>query len=316
MSAAEQTRDLADPQSAAQALQQRICDRAKRFDLAALLQLLIWLGYSRDEIELKSHYTSLQQSAVVESVEFADPPTRQVRITVNLGWLGPQSALPVYFRRVLDQDRGDLADAFLSFFGQVLLQAGLDSSFPERNPAYFASFERTTSQLRSLLGARSLSTVHWVFAQTFPEAETCVQRTILSRPLRNRGMVLGSWAMGDGMSCGGQSQVPVGAIAVTLYCNEPCDQLGRPWAIEAEQRLQRECFPALRSPGLFLRVHLIIRDQSSFMVLQPRQYLGYEALPTASGADAAAPQPMRARTSKISRTIVLFSGEVPPPAKS
>lgn len=318
MSAAEQAPSVSDVDVSdrKQALEQQICDQAKRFDLVALFQLLTWLGYARDEIELKSHYTSLQQSSVVESVQFAAPPGRQVRVTVNLGWLGPQSALPVYFRRVLDQDRGDLAEAFFSFFGQVLLAAGQQSSFPERNPAYFASFERTMSQLRSLLGARSLSTVHWVFALSFPEAETCVQRTILSRPLRNRGMVLGSWAIGDGMSCGGQSQVPVAAIAVTLYCNEPCDQQGRPWAIEAERRLQRECFPALRSPGLFLRVHLVIRDQSSFMVLQPRQYLGYEALPGATGQADVSPSLMRSRAGKISRTIVLFSGEVPQRAPS
>ena len=232
-------------------MQQQICDKAKRFDLVALFQLLTWLGYARDEIEMKSHYTSLQQSSVVESVQFADPPGRQVRVTVNLGWLGPQSALPVYFRRVLDQDRGDLAEAFFSFFGRCCLRPASRAAFPSAIPPTSLRSNGRCRSFAACWGARSLSTVHWVFALSFPEAETCVQRTILSRPLRNRGMVLGSWAIGDGMSCGGRSQVPVAAIAVTLYCNEPCDQQGRPWAIEAEQRLQRECFPALRSPGCF-----------------------------------------------------------------
>ncbi|HNN92457.1 MAG TPA: hypothetical protein PKI03_09315, partial [Pseudomonadota bacterium] len=64
------------------------------------------------------------------------------------------------------------------------------------------------------------------------------------------------------------------------------------------------------------RVHLVIRDQSSFMVLQPRQYLGYEALPGATGQADVSPSLMRSRAGKISRTIVLFSGEVPQRAPS
>lgn len=311
MRVAEQ-RDEGHPESAVDKnLQKRVAEQAKRFDLAALMSVLHWLGYQREEIELRSHDTSLQQSAVVQAVHFVEAPRRRVQVVVNLGWLAPQSALPAYFRSVLDQDRGDLADAFLSFFNHVLLRAGIDGCFPDRNPSYFAAFEQTSAQLRSLLGVRSLSTIHWVFAQTFPEAETCVGRTILSRPLRNRGMVLGDWAIGDGMSCGGQASIPVSAVAVTLYCSEPCDQMGTPWAIEAERRLHRECFTALASPGLFLRVLLVIRDQHSFMVLQNRQYLGYEAL---SGAAPGSSQSVPSRGSKVSRTIVLWSGEVPPRA--
>lgn len=289
------------------ALQRRIQAQARRFELPALFDLLAWLGYGRSEISLKSHSTTLQQSAVVESIEFAAPPKRRVTVTVNLGWFGPQSALPAYFRSILEDDGGDAAEAFLGFFCQVMLQSGVASSFPERNPHLFTSFDRTRDQLRSLLVARSLSTVHWVFAQTFPEAETCVQRTILLRPLRTRGMVLGSWTIGDGLVCGGLAQVPVSSIAVTLYCNEPTDGLGNPWAVEAERRMRSECFPALASPGLFLRVHLVIRDQSSFMVLQNRQYLGFEPI---RDPGPALSRPT-SRASKVARTIVLWSGEVP-----
>lgn len=288
-------------------IQRRITEKARSFDLPALFDLLRWLGYSRQEIALKSHRSTLQQSAVVESVQFAPLPERRVTVLVNLGWFGPQSALPAYFQSILDQDKGDIAEAFLSFFSQVLLQSGVASSFPERNAYLFSDFDRTRQQLRSLLGARSMSTVHWVFAQTFPEAETCVKRTILMRPLRTRGMLMGKWTMGDGTVCGGLAQVPVSAIAVTLYCNEPTDGLGNPWAVEAERRMRRECFAALAIPGLFLQVHLVIRDQNSFMVLQNKQYLGFDPLRE--------PTPLRplptSRVSKTARTVVLWSGEVP-----
>lgn len=291
------------------AIERRTAAEARRFELPALFELLFFLGYRKEEITLESHRTTLQQSAVVESVHFAPPPLRRVTVTVNLGWLGPQTALPVYFQRILEQDQGERAERLLSFFSQTLLRAGLVGSFPDRDSRLFVDFDRTRHQLRSLLGARSLSTVHWVFAQTFPELEVGVQRTILLRPLRTRGMVLGDWALGDGMALGGLAQVPVSAIAVTLHCNEPTDGLRTAWAVEAERRLHRECFPSLRSPGLFLRVLLLIRDQSSFMVLREHQYLGYEAL---SGAPSELPAPT-ARTGKLVRTTVLWSGEVPPP---
>ncbi len=87
MSAAERAQKIGDVSERRAALQQQICDKAKRFDLVALFQLLTWLGYSRDEIELKSHYTSLQQSSVVESVQrFGDEWQRRLRHDVRL-WL-------------------------------------------------------------------------------------------------------------------------------------------------------------------------------------------------------------------------------------
>jgi hypothetical protein len=96
-----------------QALQQKVQELARGFDLPALFDVLDWLGYARGEITLRSHYSSLQQSSVVESVVFAPPPTHGVTVIVNLGWLGPQTALPAYFREYLEQDRGDLTLAFL-----------------------------------------------------------------------------------------------------------------------------------------------------------------------------------------------------------
>jgi hypothetical protein len=313
-----------------------IVQEARRFDLAALIDLLHSLGYDEDAIELRSHQTTLQQSAVVDAVRFDIAPIRRVVITVNLGWLAPQSALPNYFRKALQGEYEEDAASFLNFFSHHLLRASSASAFPERDAATLSDWGRSRSQLRSLLGPRSLSTLHWVFSLCFPEMEVSVKRTILQRTLRTRGMVIGEWLIGDGATCGGLAQVPVAAIAVTLLCDEPHSGTAKPWAIEAKDRLTDDVFPALAVAGLFLHVVLVLRDQSSFMVLQPAQYLGYEPLkgppetvveeePAERSSRPSRPsRPSRAQkvskaprskapesARKIARSIVLFSGETP-----
>lgn len=276
---------------------------AKRFDLAALFDVLSWLGYREDEIELRSHDTTLQQSAVVESVHFQHAPRKRVIVTLNLGWLASQSALPNYFRKILDEQQGQSATEFLGFFAHLLLSAGYKSSFPEQDRFLFSDWNRARAELRSLLGIRSLSTIHWVFAMCFPEMETAVQRAILLRTLRTRGMVLGEWSIGDGTSCGGLTEIPVSGVGITLICNEPASPLGVPWASEATRRLREDVFPVLAAHGLFLRILLVIRDQQSFMILQPDQFLGYEPISSASLP--------KVRLRKNTRTVVLWNGEVP-----
>lgn len=280
-----------------------IVARARRFDLGALLDLLRWLGYAEDDIRFDSHQTTVHQSTAIHSVRFLSMPRRSVIIVLNLGWFAPQSALPNYFMKVTAPEHEEALTTFLKFFVQQLLAAGASSLFPERNPKLFKDWSQSCRQLRTLLGLRSLSTIHWVFGVVFPEMEVSVKRTILLRTVRTRGMVLGSWRIGDGAACGGIARVPVSAILIRLVCDEPVSGNGQPWAIEALRRLREQVFPVLSAHGLFLQVELIIRDQSSFMILRRDQYLGYEPLAGAAASPAPAP--------KVARTIVLWTGEVP-----
>lgn len=285
-------------------LEARLTREAPRFDLCALLDLLHELGYPDGEIEYRSHQTTLHQSAVIAAVSFQQVP-RRVVITVNQGWLAPQTALPSYFLKVLAHQQEESLSEFLNFFCHQLLDASRTGMFPERDETLFRDWQMTRRQLRSLLGLRSLSTIHWVFGLVFPEMEVSVQRTVLPRTVRTRGMILGSWVIGDGATCGGTTVIPVSAVAVTLLCDEPVSGTGRPWAGEATRRLHAEVFPGLTDPGLFLQVVLVLRDQASYMVLKADQYLGYE--PLAKGALSAAPG------RKLARSIVLWNGEVPRP---
>lgn len=284
-------------------IEARITRAAPRFELAALIDLLHKLDYNEADIEYQSHQTTVHQSTVIAAIQFHRVPRRYVVITVNHSLLAPQTALPTYFWKILEQQQDESLTEFLNFFCHHLIKASGAGTFPERNIALFTHWQRSRSQLRSLLGPRSLSTIHWVFGLVFPEMEVAVKRTVLQRSLRTRGMVLGSWVIGDGAACGGIAQVPVGGVLITLICDEPSSPTGRPWADAAMQRLHDAAFPPLAAHGLFLQVILVLRDQRSFLMLQPNQYLGYE--PLAPGFASVAPR------SKVARTIVLWSGEVP-----
>ncbi len=283
--------------------QERITAEARRYDLAALVLELRSIGYADEAIEFRSNQTSLHQASVVDSVEFQPEPVPRAVITVNLSLLGPQSPLPTYFLKVLDsQTDTSLAD-FLNFFSHRLIRNDVNGMFPERDPTLFHNFAATKRQLLTLLGLRSPSSIHWVFESVFPELEVAVRRTILQRPVRTHGLILGQWSLGDGSVMGGLASVPVSAIGVTLFCDHPETLDGQPWARAADHRLHHDLFPVVQSHGLFMEVALVFRDQSSFMVLAPNQYLGYEPI-----YDGDIPKDPLVRTS---RTVILFSGEVP-----
>lgn len=272
-----------------------------QYDLAALVMELRGLGYADEAIEFRSNQTRIHKSAVVESLVFQDDPRRAI-ITVNLSLLGPQSPLPTYFQQILEEPGQSSLAAFLNFFSHRLVRADVLGMFPEKDPSLFRDFMRTRRQLLSLLGLRSLSIVHWIFQSHFPELPVNVRRTVLQQPVRTRGMVLREWMLGDGSVFGGVATAPVSAVAVKLYCDEPLTGEGEPWARAAQRRLHEAIFPTLAGHGLFLEVALVLRDLSSFMILAPEQYLGYEPLHPGESP----PEPQR----RSCRTVILWSGEV------
>lgn len=276
--------------------------RAARFSLGALLDALHDLGYHKEQIEFRSHATHTHQASVVSKVEWSDSPQRRVIVTLNLGLLSSQSLLPSYFRAAMDAQREGTLTDFLNFFAHRLLRGSVDAQFPERDESLFSDWNKTIGQVRSLLGIRSLSTVHAVFSQLYPELEVATLRTTLQRPVHTRGIQVGGWAIGDGAVLGAVAHVPVSAICVKLLSDEGMTGNGVPWAKEASERLHRQIFPLLARHGVYLEVSLILRDQRSFMVLRPNQFLGYS--PLYSGP-ATGPQP------RSVRTVILWSGAVP-----
>lgn len=290
-------------------MQQVIAQRAHRFGLSALLDALHALQYSDDEIQFASHATAAHQASLIQAVHFAPPPQRRVQVVLNLGLLGPQSPLPSYFQQVIERQREGALTGFLNFFAHHLLSQSVRGQFPERSPELLPSWSQALANVRSLFGLRTTYALHWIFDQLFPELGVAAQRLVMSRTVPTRSTRLGPWALGDGATLGGQAQVPVYGVAIKLFADEPVSGTGEPWSKEAERRLQDQLLPLLAGYGIHLQVALVLRDQQNFLVLRPREYLGYA--PLYSG-------PMAKLPTRSARTIILWNGEIPrsPPSPS
>lgn len=289
-------------ESEAERMQRAISERAHRFGLAALLDALQALGYSEDEIRLSSHATTAHQASLVHAVQFAAPPQRRVQVVLNLGLLAPQSPLPSYFQQVISRQSEGALTGFLNFFAHHLLTLSVSAQFPERSLALFPSWPQAVSDVRRLIGLRTTYALHWIFDQIYPELGVAVQRLVMSRTVSTRTTRLGPWAIGDGATLGGQTQVPVSGIAIRLFADDAVSGTGQPWPKEAERRFHEQIVPLLAGHGIHLQVALVLRDQQNFFVLRPREFLGYAPLyagPTAKPAGRSV------------RTIILWNGEIP-----
>ena len=288
--------------SSVERMEERIAARATKFSLGALHDALQSIGYGEEEIEFRSHATTTHQDNVVAAVQFFESPRRRAVVTLNLGLLAPQSLLPSYFQRVLARQSDDSLSGFLNFLSHHLLGDLVHGQFPERDTSLFACWPATLDQLRSLLGVRTLSTVHFLFEQFYPELGVSVSRLVMERTLRSRGVHIGEWKIGDGAVLGSIAHVPVSGISVKLFADDALTGYGKPWSQEAVARLTQRLFPLLTRQGLHLEVMLILRDQQNFMILAPKQYLGYVPL---YGGLTTTEQP------RSVRTIILWSGEIP-----
>lgn len=294
-------------ESAAERMQRAISERAHRFGLSALLDALQALEYSEDEIQFASHATAAHQASLVQAVHFAAPPQRRVVVILNVGLLAAQSPLPSYFLQVIARQREGALTGFLNFFAHHLLSQSVSVQFPERSPALFPSWSQTVSDVRRLMGLRTTYALHWIFDHIFPELGVAVQRLVMSRTVPTRTTRLGPWVLGDGATLGGQAQVPVRGVAIQLFADDAVSGTGEPWPKEAERRFHEQIVPLLTGHGIHMQVALVLRDQRNFLVLRPREYLGY--VPLYAGPTAKPP-------ARSARTIIVWSGEIPSSSSS
>ena len=66
------------------ALERRIRERIRGFDVPSLLDVLNTSGYGDAEIEYRSHRTTLHQSHLVHDIQFIHQPHKRIIITVNM----------------------------------------------------------------------------------------------------------------------------------------------------------------------------------------------------------------------------------------
>ncbi|KFE63034.1 hypothetical protein [Hyalangium minutum] len=281
--------------------EQRLRERIRGFDMPALLVLLKHKKYALELIEYRSHRTLVHQSHLVHDIQFSDESPSRVIITVNIGLLSVQSPLPTFLHQTmnqLDPLESERMERFLGYFDHELLRARFAGLYPERSASLLPGWEEAAQNRLSLLSLTSPSTLHWLFAQVFPEAEVSVRREVRTQAVPAHGSQLGVTALGDSTALGGFASVPTGGMEVTVFFNESHCGIGTPWAMEAPLRLSHRLLPVFSQSSAPLTAWMVLRDPSGPARLQPDNYLGYVPL---------------AGTENLHQRLLLFRGNLAHP---
>lgn len=276
------------------ALEQRIRERIRGFDVPALLELLAHEGYGDADIEYRSHRTTVHQGHLIHDIQFFHVPRKRIILTVNVGLLSVQSLLPSFLLKALERLDHERMERFLGYFDHVLLRQRFAGLYPEREQKLLPEWDSTAEHRLRLLRPTCPSTLHWLFARIYPEAEVSVRRELRRQRVSTTGLRLGTTALGDSTAMGGFALVPTGGVEVSLFCDESWDGRGTPWAREAPRRLEQALLPLLSDTALLLTVVLVLRDQEDHARVEDDSYLSYA--PIIGGPE----HPQR---------IVLFSGD-------
>lgn len=260
-------------------LEQLIAKNVRRFDLICLVRALAHIGYSVDEIGLRSHFSLSSQASLIEAIEFRTEP-RQAIVTLNLGLLGGQSPLPSYMFKLVHTEAVEpqrFVD-FMGYFDDRLLRRYLFAVYPEMDRSLFPNWETHKGGELQSLKLDSLSVLHWLARLIFPELQARVEKTTLSHRIEVGAPVLGKTKLGRRAVFGKRLDLPVLGRRISLVSDEENDPAGRPWPQEIERRLESLLFPILRNVGVDLEVWLVIRVQRSWLRLETGSYLGYEGI--------------------------------------
>ncbi|MBU8899463.1 hypothetical protein DRW03_28750 [Corallococcus sp. H22C18031201] len=265
-------------QGRALTVEERISERIRSFDIPALLDLLAKEGYGESDIEFRSHRSTLRQQHLVHAIEFTRQPRKRAVITVNMGLLSVQTPLPSFLFQAMDRLEHDAMVDFIGYFDHLLLRTRFAGQFPDRDETLLPGWERSTAHRLRLLRLACPSSLHWLFAKVFPEAEVTVRRETRKQRIESKGIRLGAVALGDGSAVGGFATVPTGGVEVRIHLDESTSGTGIPWAVEARRRLTTRIFPSLAETPLALKIIMALRDQSSHARLHAASYLGYDPL--------------------------------------
>ena len=275
--------------------QARIRARIRDFDIPALLDLLVWLGYRPDDISYRAHVSASPQPTLIHDIAFARRNGRDtVELTLNLGLLSCRSPLPSYFTALLTHvDTADALRELIGFLNQSLLQARCRSYRPER---FTAAWPRVKQDILELTGPSSPAEVHAIVGKIFPELDVSVSRGVGERDVRVGDPRVGLAILGD-CAFGSYIKAPAPGLRVTLRTRERESPAGIPWRAEAHRRLNQYVLPLLRDATLHLLVELMFLVEDKVLQLDGDSSIGYEPFP------GGLPRPYR---------VTLFRGRLVP----
>jgi hypothetical protein len=260
--------------------ERKISKKIHEFDLFSLLKLLMYHGFLLEEIHFKSHMSTCSQPGLIQGIEFLYQPERQVVITINMGLLSAQSALPSYFQKNVDTkdiDSISFGD-FIGYFDHFLIRNYIFNIYPEKNIKYFSDWEITKRQYLQIMDLKSSSTLFWIFQLVFPELKIQVKKMVMERGLQASALIMGKTILGSDAVFGKKTEATVYGMHITLFSDEEFTDTRIPWPKEIKSRLDDQVFPILRSAEVDVEIILVIQSQKRWMKLESESYLGYDKM--------------------------------------
>jgi hypothetical protein len=263
-----------------QSVEAAIKEKIYSFDIMPLLCLLEKIGYPTDSILYKSSFSNCSQASLLAGIDFKTKPAKQVIIYINWGILSPQTPLPSYiFKAVGDSYGGSKSFIdFINFFDHHLFKSFVEASYPENSSIGGVSWEDLKLSFLKLAGMKSVSTLHWMIQQVYPELDVKVEKSMIKQDVYNGGLRLGQCKLGDEHSLGKATSIPVKAFTITLHADEGRSPCMVAWPIEVLKRFEQQVKQLLGNMNANIELYLIIREQNSMARLSSESYLGYDKI--------------------------------------
>jgi hypothetical protein len=250
----------------------------RQFDLCALLKVLKTLGYEREDLYFVSNNIQVSHASLCEEIHFSTEG--QVTIVLNMGLLSASGSLPSYIQQFLDTEEisADLFTRYINFFNHHLIDVFLQMTMPDLNDDFFLDWKETQLHYLSLLGFESISSLWFLIRICFPDLVIEVSKNPQMLNLHTSSLVFGRDTLGPNSFIGDKYKQMLSSYKVTITTDDEISELGTPWPIEIQKRLKELLFPVLRKTDLHLSMVLKINNNSNYLTLGPKSFLGYERL--------------------------------------
>ncbi len=257
-------------------LQERVKKNIQQFDLCALIRLLHSHGKEAYFVSNNSHATAC---ALCHQIIF-DEESPRVTIVLNMGLLHYLSLLPSYFQQLMDEEviNADLFLRYMSFFNHHLINSFVIMTMPEMHKAFFLNWQQTQHHYLSLLGLESISTLSFLMKICFPDLVVDVKKNPRVMRVHSSSLVLGKDNLGYSAFLGNRLQETLSSFKIILSTENELTEMGTPWPVEINKRLNEMIYPILKKTDLHLSIVLIIKSKSNYLALGPESFLGYDRI--------------------------------------
>ena len=262
------------------AMEAKIKENIRSFDIRALLAVLKHLGYKNTEITFQSNMSSVSAEGLIDSIKFNRGAIRSVEITVNWGLLTVHTPLPTYFFKLIEESYGDVVSFtdFVNFFDHYLFRNFVDALYPEHAEFKGLNWNKIKKSFLSLMDLKSEATLHWLFDLIYPELDVNVTRSFFSSNVLNDGIRLGHYNIGESYCLGQKQKLKTKSFQIILYSDSFRSPCHKAWMEVAKERFNKAITPILGNMNLYLEIFLVVRGQHSVASLDTGSYLGYDRI--------------------------------------